>query len=401
MSIPDLVLLAFCGLLQIPFLVFWLECWLAFLPRRSRAIATGSEMGEVWVIVPAHNEGTVIGRTLAGLSKTLGPGQRILVVADNCQDRTAEMARDCGCEVIERHNLELRGKGFALQFAYDYLGANHSPAVVVVVDADCRVSSNMISSLSRLAVKENRPVQALNLSQAPSGSGSIHVLSELGFRFKNLVRPLGLDRLGLPCHLMGTGMAIPWALLQASRVEGDALAEDMALGVELALLGHPAVFFSAGHVLSELPQQDANFMSQRTRWEQGHLRTSLAHIPKLLMRGLRLRRLDLIALAFDLMVPPFSLLMLIWAAASFGASGYWLVGGSYVPCLLLAGTGTLTLLTIFCCWWKFCRAQVPFKSVLLLPLYALRKLPIYFSFLCGRGVTQWIRTSREPNQLPR
>jgi cellulose synthase/poly-beta-1,6-N-acetylglucosamine synthase-like glycosyltransferase len=246
-----------------------------------------------------------------------------------------------------------------------------------------------------LAHQKNRPVQALNLSHAPTGSQGIHVVSELGFRFKNLVRPTGLSRLGLPCHLMGTGMAIPWNLLQKCRVAGDHLAEDMNLGLELALLGHSALFCPGGQVLSELPTQDSGFMSQRTRWEQGHLRTSLALVPKLLFWGLRKRSLNLLSLAFDLMVPPFSLLILCWMTGTLGAAGCWHLGASSIPLLALLSAGVLTFTLILCCWWKFCRKQVPFSILLCLPIYILRKVPIYTSFLFGRSVKQWIRTERQ------
>ncbi len=396
----DLSIIVFAALLQIPFVVFWLECWLAFLPYKRSTVDCLSDVGEVWVIVPAHNEAAVIGATLANLTQTLRKNERVLVVADNCQDHTAQIAREAGSLAIERHDPSARGKGHALQFAFEYLERHHTPSIVVILDADCRVSPQTVTRISMRAFEGRRPVQALNLSEARRGSDSLHVLSELGFRFKNLVRPLGFRNVGLPCHLMGTGMAIPWQLLQNCRVAGDSLAEDMQWGIELALLGHAARFHAEDPVLSELPHQAANFMTQRTRWEQGHLRTAFSQIPKLLKRGVLRGRIDLVALALDLLIPPFSLLMAIWAFACFCYFGFWLAGASFWPCLLLCFTGAFTALTILCCWWKFCRVQIPFRAILTLPFYVGRKLPIYASFLLGRGAKQWIRTQREPAASP-
>lgn len=395
MSYVDLVLFTATGILLVPFGVFCLECVLAFLPRRAPKIDFSADPGEVWIIIPAHNESLVIGATLNRLCPTLLANQRILVVADNCNDNTASIAREQRCHVIERQDSEKRGKGFALQYAFEYLERHHRPSVVIVLDADCRVAPFTISRIASLAHQKNRPVQALNLSHATKGSQGIHVISELGFRFKNLVRPTGLSRLGLPCHLMGTGMAIPWNLLKKCQVAGDHLAEDMNLGLELALLGHSALFCPSGQVLSELPQQDSGFLSQRTRWEQGHLRTSLTQIPILLAEGIRQRSAHLLGLAFDLMVPPFSLLILCWMAGVLGAAGFWSLGASAIPLIVLLCAGAMTGLLILGCWWKYCRQQVPFSTLLCLPIYILRKVPIYTSFLLGRSVKQWVRTERE------
>jgi cellulose synthase/poly-beta-1,6-N-acetylglucosamine synthase-like glycosyltransferase len=395
MSSVDLALFFATGILLIPFAVFCLECALALLPRRLPRIDSLANPGEVWIIIPAHNEALVIGATLSRLCPTLLENQQILVVADNCNDNTASIAREQGCQVIERSNSEKRGKGFALQYAFAHLESNHNPSVVIVLDADCRVAPFTISRIASLAHQKNRPVQALNLSHRAKGSQGIHVISELGFRFKNLVRPTGLARLGLPCHLMGTGMAIPWTLLKQCRVAGDHLAEDMNLGIELSLRGHSTLFCPSGQVLSELPQQDSGFISQRTRWEQGHLRTSLALVPTLLFQGIRQRSLNLLSLGFDLTVPPFTLLILCWLAGVFGAAAFWHLGASSLPLLALISTGAITASLILGCWWKFCRHQVPFSSLLFLPIYILRKLPIYASFLFGRSVKQWVRTERQ------
>ena len=65
---------------------------------------------------------------------------------------------------------------------------------------------------------------------------------EFAWRVKNWVRPLGLSSLGLPCQLMGTGMAFPWEVIADARLATGSLAEDLKLGLELAANGHPPVF---------------------------------------------------------------------------------------------------------------------------------------------------------------
>src|SRR6185436_16232635 len=66
------------------------------------------------VLVPAHNEGSGLLPTIANIQSQLGPGDRLLVVADNCSDDTAAVARQNGAEVVERTDPTRLGKGFAL-----------------------------------------------------------------------------------------------------------------------------------------------------------------------------------------------------------------------------------------------------------------------------------------------
>ena len=91
------------------------------------------------VLVPAHNESAHLAPTLANLQAQLAPGDRLLVVADNCDDDTAECARRAGAEVVERHDRSRRGKGYALAHGVAHL-SRCPPGMVLVVDADCQLS---------------------------------------------------------------------------------------------------------------------------------------------------------------------------------------------------------------------------------------------------------------------
>ena len=126
------------------------------LRRRERPAASAV------VVIPAHDEASVIGDTLRQLHDALGERMRVLVVADNCVDETAERARAQGVDVIERKDLELRGKGHALAFAVDHLASN-SPDVLVVLDADCSIDKASLAALVDSAAASGRPAQAVNL----------------------------------------------------------------------------------------------------------------------------------------------------------------------------------------------------------------------------------------------
>ena len=383
-------------LVLLPIVTFCAECVAAVLWRRRLETPTDVGRPRAAVLIPAHNEQPVIEQTLNAIfaSPSHDAGDCVLVVADNCDDRTAELARRAGAEVVVRIDPEHRGKGYALQSGLHAL-RRHSPDVVVVVDADCLAETRTIDTLARLAWSTQRPIQALNLTDRSPAAGPIQVVSLLGNRFTNMIRPLGLARLGVPCRLMGTGMAIPWALAENVQLAGGSLVEDMQLGIDLALQGHLPLFCPQARVSSALPPADRAFVSQRRRWEHGHLRTAVAQIPPLLASAFRRRSWPLLGLALDLSIPPLTLLVALWLGAAILSGAAWRLGAFWLPIALLAGGGVALAVSLGLGWAVFCRRQIPLRAVAAVPLYMLRKLPIYTGLLFRRQHT-WVRTERGP-----
>jgi glycosyltransferase involved in cell wall biosynthesis len=132
------------------------------LSAALRVPARSSRRLQFDVIVPAHNEAAVIERTVASLKKIEWPADRfrVWVVADNCSDSTASLARTAGAHVWERHDTSLRGKGYALQYAFGAsLGEGWANAVVVV-DADAEVSVNLLEAFAARIESGAHAVQA-------------------------------------------------------------------------------------------------------------------------------------------------------------------------------------------------------------------------------------------------
>ena len=277
----------------------------------------------VAVLVPAHNESSYMLPTLRNCRAQLGVHDRLLVVADNCSDDTAEVARQAGAEVIERHDSRQQGKGYALQFGVDHLSAD-PPDVVVIVDADCHVEEGSIAELAVRAEVFGRPTQAMYLMLASCGYGPEQALSAFTWRLKNLVRPLGLSVLGGPCQLMGSGMAFPFSLIRRQTFATASVVEDLQLGIKLAREWKAPVFCPSAVVTSSFPVSAAGQASQRARWEAGHLITLVESGLPAMLEGLVRGNMALFALGLDCCVPPLSLLFL---AAAFhlvvgGALGY-------------------------------------------------------------------------------
>jgi cellulose synthase/poly-beta-1,6-N-acetylglucosamine synthase-like glycosyltransferase len=365
-------------------------------PARGRAKgapADGpSRRPRLAIVVPAHNESAGIVATLDAARAQLDPADRLLVVADNCSDDTAAQARGAGADVVERQDDQRRGKGYALDFGMRALAAA-PPDVVVVLDADCLPAPGALARLATRAASTGRPVQGLYLMNTPAEPSLRQRVATFAWRVKNHARPLGLSRMGLPCQLMGTGMAFPWAVAAQAPWASGHLVEDMQLGAELAGKGVAPLFEPEALVTSEFPEHDAAARSQRMRWEHGHLQLLLGVGPSLLWRGVAGRQAGVAALALDLMIPPLSLLFLVTVglAVVAAATGVWIGSGA------LSGAAVMVVLALAAAiglaWRRFGRDLLSAGDLSRAPLYALAKLPIYIRYLAGRQV-EWVRTRR-------
>jgi cellulose synthase/poly-beta-1,6-N-acetylglucosamine synthase-like glycosyltransferase len=379
-------------LILLPVLVLFVQVLMACLPARSRSSAQGSRP-QVAVLIPAHNESSIIVATLNSIRPQLLLGDRLLVVADNCSDDTAALARAAGAEVVERSNVQQRGKGFALDCGVRHL-ASDAPDVMIVIDADCQVAEGSIARLAICCIDSGRPTQALNLMRAPAGSGLKVRLAEFAWCVKNRVRPQGWTRLGLPCQLMGTGMAFVWRDLTLINLASGHIVEDLKMGLDLCRSGKPPLFCPDALVTSYFPRSDEGLTTQRTRWEHGHLGVILGDTPKLLVESIGQGNWRLLAMTLDLLVPPLALLTLVLAAA-FGLS--WLVfmlSGALAPALIASSGVAILGVTILAAWSQFGRGIISFSALLYAPFYALKKIPLYLGFLLKRQV-EWVRSKRD------
>ena len=389
------LLLAAALLLAVPVALLLAQVLLALRPLRPMAPPRAMPRPRVAVLVPAHNEALGITATLRSIRGELAEGDRLLVVADNCTDQTAAVARSAGAEVVERHDAVARGKGYALDFGVKHLGGA-PPDVVVVIDADCTVRAGCLRVIASLCAETQRPVQALYLMRAPEGAGLKLRIAEFAWRVKNHVRPLGYHQLGLPCQLMGTGMAFTWPQISGAKLASGHIVEDLQLGLDLAAAGRPALFCPEAQVDSVFPTQQEGMQSQRTRWEHGHLQVIASQLPRLLLKSVRHKDLPLLALTLDLAVPPLALLSLLVVALCGLAGVTWGLGASVVPLIVGLLVLAALLLAVLVAWVRVGRGVVTLRDLALAPLYALWKVPIYLGFLIGKQV-EWIRSKRGPD----
>ncbi|OKH52320.1 glycosyl transferase [Calothrix sp. HK-06] len=379
-------------LLALPSSILFIECMAALLPKNNHANYSHYQP-KICVLIPAHNEVNSIQTTLAAIYASTTNIQ-ILVVADNCTDKTADIARAEGATVIERFDLQNRGKGYALDFGFKYLSAN-PPDVVVVIDADCTVHSGTIQRLATMAVSTNRPIQATNLLKAPENFTARHAVSTLAFLVKNLVRQRGCARLGVPASLTGTGMAFPWCLVEKVGFASGNIVEDKQTGLDFTLAGFAPVFCEEALVTGYFPEQQQAGNTQRTRWVHGHLQTLLTQVPRLLVAAIQQKRFNIIAIALDLLVLPISLLVMLWLLSfTFALFTSIILGIAWLSTLVIGIEGLLIIIAITSAWLKFGRTDLPARALVAIPFYIIWNLGIYLSFLLKPQKT-WVRTQRD------
>ena len=125
-------------------------------------------------------------------------------------------------------------------------------------------------------------MQALYLMTAPIEAQVNQKVAEFAWRVKNWLRPLGLKASsGLPCQLMGSGMAFPWGLIRGGDLANSWIVEDLKLGLDLTSNGHPPLFCPSALVTSSFASSVGAADNQRQRWEFGHISMILGSLPRL------------------------------------------------------------------------------------------------------------------------
>lgn len=378
--LAPLTLLTFC---------FAVELVVGLVPIRARVRSKPG--ATAIIIVPAHDEEVGIAAMLTELIAAALDRAKILVVADNCTDRTAELARHPAVEIIERDDPERRGKGFALDFARAHLRQD-PPGAIVVLDADCRIDGESLDNLLAVCVETNRPCQAVNLQFPGAGASPAVQLSTFALFIKNVVRQRALQRLAGRAHLFGTGMAFPWSVFERAPLATDNIVEDLQIGIELAEAGAAPLFVEQAIVWSA-PETEANTLVQRRRWEGGFLRSTFRLAPAVFGRSIRAGDLRGIWAALNLLIPPLALLVLLdLGLLLLGGALIWLLGAKAWPvialaiCLLLAGLGLAGA------WASGGRRFVTLVGLAQIPFYILWKLPMYLTFARRGAPKEWIRT---------
>lgn len=346
------------------------------------------------ILIPAHNEQGGIRATLDALALCDYPdaARRTVVIADNCTDQTVDCAKDAGAEVWERTMATKRGKGHALVWALDRLKVEGSAFDgVVVLDADCIASVNMLNEID-LGLRSGANALQVNYVVGNPLSSHSSALRFGAFALMNTVRYLGKQRLGLSCGLAGTGMAFTRDLLDREPWTTTGLTEDAEYHMRLVLAGERVEFVGNASVSSSMPTSLRGSSDQQARWEQGKLELIRHWSPQLVSSGLLRRDIVRIHTGLECLVPPQSL---ITAGSLLSLLGGLLLGSRRL--VMLSALTLAAQITFVLAGLRLVRAPVQvYRALPAAPALIATKVVLYAQLLGGRGPTSWARTEREP-----
>ena len=225
------------------------------------------------MILPAHNEASVIGALVESLQALDYPKELydIYVIADNCTDNTAQIAKDLGAIVYERFDEKKKTKGFAMQwFLNQKIKENADYDAFCVFDADNVVDKNFLNAMNKKLCQGEEIVQGYRDIKNPADSW-ISAGYALFYWMMNRFYHLARYNLGLSPLINGTGFMVDFNLIKPTGWETITLTEDIEFSLKNIAKGRKLGWATDAIVYDEQPTEFKQSWSQRSRWTVGHL----------------------------------------------------------------------------------------------------------------------------------
>lgn len=281
----DVLLVIVCGLLLV---LLYLPVssevisWLKVLGASAEPEEAPSEQAHLLFLVPAHDEASVIEACVGSLVNMDFPeaARRIVVIADNCADQTAAVARAAGAETLVRHDPSLPGKPRAIAWALDRLGGVNDFDAVVIVDADTLVRSDFARRLSDSGPLREVAAQAYFDVSNPVDTWLTRLGKVLATLRYEILYPLK-SRARLNCPLTGNGMCIGRHLLDEGWT-AFSLTENWELFARYTAEGVRIRYVPEARLYSEEARSMGGGATQRKRWLAGRLDVLRLWLPVLL-----------------------------------------------------------------------------------------------------------------------
>jgi hypothetical protein len=373
----------------------WIWAIVALLPWRRRQAVPAAERTRFAVVIPAHNEETVLATTLASLAQADYPRDRlhVIVVADRCDDYTAIVARSRGVEALDRRD-GLPGKGAAIAYAVDHLRKTANPFdALVIVDADTVVDGSCFAAFDE-AVRSGCDVQqGYNTLSNPWESSFTRIIAVTSV-LRNRFFYDGKERLGVSSMLSGTGMCFSRRIIETYGWKALSVGEDWEFSVSLLLNGEKIHFNNDARVMARESSRFAQAGPQRLRWASGRHGVATATAAKLFTAGVRLRRPELWDAAFTIVAPPYSVQAMLTVLCTVASALLWAGGASS---LLLSWAVVLSGLLAAYFAVGLAHTEAPLRALLgliVIPAFLPWRTAIEILGLIGYGRRTWVRTSR-------
>lgn len=276
--------------------VFIILCYYLFLGffgvYRKKEIKNYTPKNKFAMIIAAHNEEVVIGRLVESIKKQEYPKELydIFVIADNCTDKTAEVARKSGARVFERVEKDKRGKGYALEWMFAKLfKMKEQYDAVCIFDADNLVHKDFLKEINSKMQEGYKVVQGYIDSKNPDDSW-IATSYSIAFWSQNRMFQLARNNVGFSNQIGGTGFAIDTDTLKKLGWGAMCLTEDLEFTCKLVLNGEKVGWAHDARIYDEKPLRLKASWVQRRRWMQGFTDVATRYFWKLTKKAIKERK---------------------------------------------------------------------------------------------------------------
>ena len=356
-------------------------------PRQSHE---NYKYDKILILIPAHNEELLIARCIQSIFNCSGYPSlaSVLVIADNCTDKTEEISRKLEAKVWVRSDNHKQGKGSALEFAFSRLNEMESDTPVVVVDADSIVQGNFIEEMLAAFNRNAAAIQCRNLALDKESNIKIR-LTNIALMAFNVVRMRGRLNMGLSSGLSGNGFGLTMDTIKKVPFRANSIVEDREYHLALVQQELRVIFVDSTTVRSDINPDIKALQGQRARWEGGRFRVLLDYFFPLMKQVTRGKTFLLESVGELLLLPLSYHCLLI-----FGLISVSLIYGAKIA--LALGIIQIFIVIFHVLVAIYLAGDKEDLLVLLLaPLYILWKVLMLPKILRqAKSKPPWVRTSR-------
>jgi cellulose synthase/poly-beta-1,6-N-acetylglucosamine synthase-like glycosyltransferase len=403
MLVPaTLVFLLGLNLLVIPYFLFLLAISVGAMLTRQKPKPCQEPVSRFLVVVPAHNEESGIASTIHSCLAANYPKGLfdVVVIADNCSDRTAALAAALGARVLERFDSERKSKGFAIEFLIDSLMRSKeldALDALVLIDADTTADRDLLRHFDRGLRTGRDWIQSYYTVANPDESWRTRLMT-YAFSLFNGVLLMGQTALGTSGAFRGNGMCLSTRGLRRRPWQSYGLVEDMEYSWALRIAGEKIAFESGASVQGAMPSSGGQAAAnQRRRWEFGRSEIRKRYLGPVL-RSKELGLWDKVVSACELTLPSMvGIAVAFFSLMACDAFAFLTPSAKASPIL----RGLLLACGLFMTTSLLAYGLSPFKAMRLPWRYlgSVALFPVYLRWkflISARGrPKEWIRTERK------
>lgn len=369
---------------------------------KKREVKIYDESKTFAMLVCAHNEAAVIDSLVDNLKKLNYNNKLydIFVVADNCVDNTADVARKSGAIVYERFNDELKGKGFAMDWFFNKLfKMERQYDAVCIFDADNLVHPNFLQEMNSRLCNGEKLIQGYLDSKNPEDTWISGVFS-ISFWIVNHVWHLAKYNIGLSACLGGTGMCIEMGMLKRYGWGATCLTEDMEFTMKAMMENIPTTWAHDAIIYDEKPLTFKAAWNQRMRWAQGHFDVANRFMIPMFKKAFKERDLKVLDCTVNLIQPYFLMISTFFVICSWiyeYIPFYTNIIYTILPMEVWTVIGIGQYIFPVACLWKIRASGKSWFYLLFYPIFIYSWIPITAIGWFRRHEHEWNHTIHTRN----